>query len=101
MKSTSNPIKIKKGKPRPDHRSNREFLPANIGEILKGIEPDHFFHLPTDDDQHTVRKSRALRSRISRLQNDHPEMRVSVRHEPDENGQIGVAVYRLDDVHAD
>lgn len=79
-----------------DYRMKRESLPENIAEVLVQMKEEQSFFLPTDDKEHTARKSRALRSRITRLQNEYPEMRFSVRHET-KDGQIGVRVFKLGD----
>ena len=79
-----------------DYRMKRENLPENIAEVLVQMKEEQSFFLPTDDKEHTARKSRALRSRITRLQNEYPEMRFSVRHET-KDGQIGVRVFKLGD----
>ena len=79
-----------------DYRMKRESLPESITETLVQMKEEQSFFLPTDDKEHTARKSRALRSRIARLQNEYPEMRFSVRHD-NKDGQMGVRVFKLGD----
>ena len=69
---------------------------GRLPDELVQMKEEQSFFLPTDDKEHTARKSRALRSRITRLQNEYPEMRFSVRHET-KDGQIGVRVFKLGD----
>lgn len=79
-----------------DYRMKREYLPENIGEILKKMQVGQSFFLPTESEEHTVRKSAALRSRVVRLQNQHPELRFSIRREEKDTGEKGVRVYRVE-----
>lgn len=79
-----------------DYRMKRESLPESITETLVQMKEEQSFFLPTDNKEHTARKSRALRSRIARLQNEYPEMRFSVRHDS-KDGQMGVRVFKLGD----
>ena len=83
-----------------DYRMKRENLPENIAAVLKQMRVGQSFFLSTGDKEHTARKSRALRSRVTRLQNEFPELRFSIRHETKDD-QAGVRVYRVEDEYAD
>ena len=84
-----------------DFRMKREYLPPNITETLKQMPVGKSFFLTTESDEHTVRKSAALRSRIVRLQNDYPDLKFSIRRETNEDGEMGVRVYREENSDAD
>ena len=84
-----------------DFRMKREYLPANITETLKQMRVGQSFFLVTESDEHTVRKSAALRSRVVRLQNDHPDLKFSIRRETNDAGETGVRVYRVESSDAD
>ena len=84
-----------------DFRMKREYLPQNITETLKKMRVGQSFFLPTESTEHTVRKSAALRSRIVRLQNAHPELKFSIRREVNDEGDTGVRVYRVESSDAD
>ena len=92
----SDTLQIENGPMPSDYRMKRESLPESITETLVQMKEEQSFFLPTDNKEHTARKSRALRSRIARLQNEYPEMRFSVRHDS-KDGQMGVRVFKLGD----
>ncbi len=97
--SNNDTLKIESVPVPDDYRMRRESLPENVAEVLLQMEVGQSFFLSTDDKEHTARKSRALRSRVTRLQNEHPELRFSIRHET-KDGQTGVRVYRVEDEYA-
>ena len=97
--SNNDTLKIESVPVPDDYRMKRESLPENVAEVLLQMEVGQSFFLSTDDKEHTARKSRALRSRVTRLQNEHPELRFSIRHET-KDGKTGVRVYRVEDEYA-